>query len=279
MHIYRTISYLARSLAIPRLTPHPFFLVVPPAQSRTQSKIKMPLLQRCHYFLQSRLAVRWTIPLPFSTHHDVLTTRHFHHHQSPLPAPALSASRSSRSMVFHNNCGTVKLGEYGQWDGGRINLGTMFRERRLFGTYSWNNEGPRQEGRSRGKLIMKDLQSVEEAADMAFNHLDDLNPRALSSFWTRVSQLMTPRSQRSQPRKQHITGREQRHKLHQHPSVIYSHTMEKVKRFGPRDLAQTALALGKIMKEVDNHGRGRSQGIHHQILHDILIGQDSREKN
>ena len=43
-------------------------------------------------------------------------------------------------------------------------------------------------------------------------------------------------------------------------------------------MAQTALSLAKMTKEVDHHGPGRSQGIHHQILHDILIGQDSREK-
>jgi len=213
-----------------------------------------------------------------SIHHDGFTTRLFHCHQSPLPAPALSAGR-----VFDNDCSTIKLGTYGQWDVGRIQLGTVFGERRLLGTYTRSNEGPRQKapppkGYLGKDLNWKDFHTVEEAADAAFGILDDLNPRSLSSFWTRVSQLMTPRSQRSQPRRQHLTGGEQRQKLHQHLSAIYSRTMGNVESFRPRDLAQTALSLGKIMKEVDNYGQRRSQGIHHQILHDILIGQDSREK-
>jgi len=36
--------------------------------------------------------------------------------------------------------------------------------------------------------------------------------------------------------------------------------------------------LGKKYERSCNHGRRRSQRIHHQILHDNLIGQDSREK-
>ncbi len=146
----------------------------------------------------------------------------------------------------------------------------------------------------RGKYLdMKECNSIEELCDMTYPRLRELNPRNLSSFWTKVSQLVASGSSSKYQRNEQviIAGQKQQQKLKEKLEAIFIKTNETMMTFEPRDLTQTALGFAKIAREVagnhnhtttkNNYFRGVGLiGLHHELLHDIFIGNnlDDRRK-
>ena len=125
---------------------------------------------------------------------------------------------------------------------------------------------------------MKECNSIEELCDMAYPRLRELNPRNLSSFWTKVSQLVASSSSSKYPRNEQIriAGQKQQQKLMEQLESMVIQTTETMTTFEPRDLTQTALGFAKIAREVAcNHYHTITKNLHHEILHDIFIGQNS----
>ena len=120
-------------------------------------------------------------------------------------------------------------------------------------------------------LDVKSCQTMEELADMTYKRLGELSPRNLSSFWSRVPQLLTPKYQ---SRNHH---RDQNRMLINQLRSVFLKTMGDIKKFGPRDLATTALGFGKILQKVDNQRRRQNESIE-QILYNLLSGKNSQQK-
>ncbi|KAL7554794.1 hypothetical protein ACHAWF_018348 [Thalassiosira exigua] len=134
-------------------------------------------------------------------------------------------------------------------------------------------------GPKRGKFLnVKDCQSVKAAADLAFERLDELSSANLSSFWTRISQLLAgPRNQRNRREREDLSAAKQS-QLRNELSAIFNKTLDTMREFDQRHLTQLALALAKIVREVDSPQR-RIQESTGQILHNILMGQNSKRKD
>eukprot|EP00584_Thalassiosira_punctigera_P018156 CAMPEP_0172574214 /NCGR_PEP_ID=MMETSP1067-20121228/136589_1 /TAXON_ID=265564 ORGANISM="Thalassiosira punctigera, Strain Tpunct2005C2" /NCGR_SAMPLE_ID=MMETSP1067 /ASSEMBLY_ACC=CAM_ASM_000444 /LENGTH=656 /DNA_ID=CAMNT_0013366837 /DNA_START=34 /DNA_END=2006 /DNA_ORIENTATION=- len=144
--------------------------------------------------------------------------------------------------------------------------------RALVGTYS-----PQKPPQNSKELFMNNFETIEQAADAAFDKLNELNPRSLSSFWSRVSQLTAPKYQRNIRSKQELED-SHRHRLKHELESIFVKTMGEITKFGPRDLAQTSLGFAKVVKIVDYQGSQRRLHGTQQILHDILVGQQSQQR-
>ena len=82
---------------------------------------------------------------------------------------------------------------------------------------------------------MRDCQTIEEAVQVNYDNLDKLSPRNLSAFWAAVPRFLKPRrgGRQQQPSQQPVA----------HLEAIINKTAEKLGKFGPRDLATTALAF------------------------------------
>lgn len=123
--------------------------------------------------------------------------------------------------------------------------------------------------KAKGKYLnMKDYHTIEDATNMTFSHLDELNQHNLSSFWTRLSQLLSRSDLHPTQNKQ----------LANQLQSIHAKTMELIPSCDkPRDLTQTALAFAKIIQKIDNtkHFRLTPQ----RVLYDLLIGYQSNEKS
>ncbi|KAL7523512.1 hypothetical protein ACHAWF_001918, partial [Thalassiosira exigua] len=193
-----------------------------------------------------------------------------------------------RSVVNHNvslappSC-VPSLGLQGLWASG---LSARFVdnchvETKMSWSLRWSSTWSEQSGdRRAGEFIyMKKINSIEEASGVAFKHLDDLDSKQLSSFWTRISQLLTgPRSQRDQRARDDISAAHYRQIMKELVQIL-GKTMDNMREFDQRHLAQTALALAKIVREVENATKGQTQQPPAwKILRNILVRQKLQRK-
>jgi len=142
----------------------------------------------------------------------------------------------------------------------------------------WRADGIKYFGKN-GRVYFRfgDCQTIEDAAQLAFDNLDSISHSNLSAFWTTVSKLL-PNSQR---RQQGVVG--SAHRLDQlqltyQLDSIFSRTMENIGRYEMKDLTQTTLAFAKIANNVrKNHRRGGKshdiEGSSCQILDNIFTDQ------
>ena len=148
-----------------------------------------------------------------------------------------------------------------------LQFGLVVSER-WFGSSSKRNRNKKPSG----GWNMKSCATIKKATKITFNHLNDLSPEDIAAFWMRISHLAAQKHQNNK-----LKNHNQRSRLPHQLRFIYSHTMNNIETFGPRDLAQTALGFAKVVKNVNNPQR-RFYAKPHQILHDILIGKDSQQK-
>ncbi|KAL7554662.1 hypothetical protein ACHAWF_018148 [Thalassiosira exigua] len=142
-------------------------------------------------------------------------------------------------------------------------------------------ESKRGSERMRGKppLYMKNYNSIQEASAAAFEHLDDLNSTRLTSFWTRISQILTdPRRQRKHWMREDLSPA-QYHQLTNELALIFKKTLTDMSEYNQRHLTQLALGFAKIVREVDSPRQRRTQEPPEKILHGILVGQKSQRKD
>ena len=163
------------------------------------------------FLSQCRFQTRWRQYLGVSARHQInIPVRivgapftYFNQTSSPWSQRAVHGSLMySTTSINHE---MRKLEKYQLYQ--RISQSKPpLRQLRNVSESRWSSASSRRNsGQKRGTLIMKDFRTIEEAANIAFNDLEKLNPRSLSSFWTRVSQLMDPRNQKSKHAKQNLT--------------------------------------------------------------------------
>jgi hypothetical protein len=120
---------------------------------------------------------------------------------------------------------------------------------------------------------MRECKTIEELSQLAHDHLDVLSPRGKSAFWTLLPKLIQTRDG-GPPRTnlRHVQMKEQL-------DTILCNTLENIEAFDFRDIATTALGMAKIVKHVGPFRQKKPlTESPHQILHDLLIGVNSENK-
>jgi len=112
---------------------------------------------------------------------------------------------------------------------------------------------------------MRVCQSIEELTQMAYEHRDSMSPRGMSAYWTLVSKLLHKRS--SRPSNQ----------MQMQIDELIGKTLRSIKTYDIRDISTIAISLAKIINKIQKRKRPM-KGSPHQILQDILIGNDSKIK-
>jgi len=128
----------------------------------------------------------------------------------------------------------------------------------------WNSSS------SKGRW-MPECKTLGEALDSTSNNLEILSPRNAAAFWAVVPQLL----QRENVQRR---GGEKQPEMKRRFDTILTKTMEDIETYSPRDLATTTLGLAKIVKNVENGAMRLRKGSPHQILHDLLVGNDAENK-
>lgn len=108
-----------------------------------------------------------------------------------------------------------------------------------------------------------DCQTIEEAAQLAFDHKSTLSHSNMSAFWTSTSRLL--------PNSPRVGG--QPNQLQSQLESIFSQTMDNVDMYEMKDLTQTNLAFAKIVNNVGRGGKKYAKGSPQEILHGILVKQ------
>ncbi len=120
---------------------------------------------------------------------------------------------------------------------------------------------------------MRECKTLEELSQLAHDHLDVLSPRGKSAFWTMLPKLIQTRD--GGPPRTNLRHFQMKEQL----DTILCNTLENIEAFDSRDIATTALGLAKIVKHVGHFRRKKPPtGSPHQILHDLLIGVNSENK-
>ena len=115
-------------------------------------------------------------------------------------------------------------------------------------------------------LPFRDCQTMEEAVQMAHDNLDTATYRSLSAFWSAMPQLIQRRK----------FGRgENIEQVKNQLQMVLLDTLEEIRSFGCRDLAQTTLGFAKIVKHAGMKERRDSP--YQSILHDLFIGGNDSE--
>ena len=106
---------------------------------------------------------------------------------------------------------------------------------------------------------MRNCKSIKELFDVAYEHKDMMSPRGMAAFWTLVSKLL---KRRGGPTPKH-------EQMHVQLDELIGQTLQSIDTYGYRDIATVAISLAKC---------GNSIGSHQTILRDVLIGDNSDNK-
>lgn len=119
---------------------------------------------------------------------------------------------------------------------------------------------------------VKDCQSIKEAVELTQSCLKSgLTTRNLSSFWSVVPQLLQQHNASN--------ANDDDFELPNQLESLLAQTLEDVDTFSYRDLAQTVLGFAKIIKYVGSSDNTIfPEDSPHQLLHNLLIGEDSKSK-
>eukprot|EP00578_Thalassiosira_sp_NH16_P025548 CAMPEP_0181100062 /NCGR_PEP_ID=MMETSP1071-20121207/12995_1 /TAXON_ID=35127 /ORGANISM="Thalassiosira sp., Strain NH16" /LENGTH=136 /DNA_ID=CAMNT_0023182771 /DNA_START=274 /DNA_END=680 /DNA_ORIENTATION=- len=121
---------------------------------------------------------------------------------------------------------------------------------------------------------MRNCQTIEEAVQLAYDHVDSISPRGISAFWASGSKLLQIQNRGPKKRQQQKADQQISHQF----DTMIARTMEHMDAFNVIDLAQTAISLAKIVKFIERRGGRLSVGRLERTLQDILIGNESENK-
>jgi len=112
---------------------------------------------------------------------------------------------------------------------------------------------------------MKGCETIEDLIHLAVSH-GDLIPKYLAAFWPRIPQLLSA----NDPSKlSHDQQHQQQLKIDLHR--ILDDTIDKLGRFGPRDIVGAILGMAKIVK---HYNSGSSSTRYLSIFQDVIIDQN-----
>ena len=126
-------------------------------------------------------------------------------------------------------------------------------------------------------MELRKYTTIVELVLTTCDSLHAMSPRDMSTFWMSRSKLFQNRGGRP-PR----TNNNHRHgQINEQLDMILVKTMENIGGYNCKDLATTALGMAKIVKQVGHRQSGKKDPTDslNQVLHDLLIGIDSRKKN
>ena len=118
---------------------------------------------------------------------------------------------------------------------------------------------------------MSECRSLDEALNKTYDNLGILSPRDVAAFWAVVPKFLGGRGGRRQDDKDNY-----QQMFHQFDKII-TKSMEEIESYDARELATLAISLAKIMDKVGK-SKHRKKGSPQQILHDMLIGNNSEFK-
>jgi len=117
---------------------------------------------------------------------------------------------------------------------------------------------------------MTEMRSLEEALTATYDNLDRLSPRDVSAFWAVVPKFLGGRGLTRTNQQQ------QQHMFHQFDKISTA-SIQDIDQYGYRELATLAISLAKIIDKISKRKRP-TKGSSHQILQEILIGNESKIK-
>jgi len=132
----------------------------------------------------------------------------------------------------------------------------------------WFSSNHRGRGNRRNQdPDMRVCQSIDELTQMAYEHKDSMSPRGMAAYWTLVSKLLRQRSNNRPSNQMQIQIDE-----------LIGETLRSCEIYNYRDLATIAISLAKIINKVRKSNRKQHKGNTEQILYDVLIGKESKNK-
>jgi len=127
---------------------------------------------------------------------------------------------------------------------------------------------------TRGRVPrMSEMKSLEEALTATYDNLDILSPRDVSAFWWAV----VPKFLGGSGRRLRTSNQQLEQQMFYQFDKISTKCIQDINQYDPRDMSTLAISLAKIIDKISKRKRP-AKGSPHQILQDILIGNDSNIK-
>jgi len=121
-----------------------------------------------------------------------------------------------------------------------------------------------------------DSQSIEELTQLAHYRRNRMNTREMCAFWAETSKHVQTGQKRSPPS---MKRKNEYAQMQTQVDNVLGHILQDINSFGTRDLATVAISLAKIIKKISvDGGRSDSSGVH-QVLNNVLIGNNSTNKH
>ena len=120
----------------------------------------------------------------------------------------------------------------------------------------------------RGDIDMLKCNTVEDLVHLAYDHLDTISPGGIEAFWPSLAKHV-----------QYHRGGNSRAQLNEQLTKILCNTLESMYKFDGRDIATIAISLAKVVKQVESRGQRADTGSLHRILHNLLVGINSKNKH
>ena len=117
---------------------------------------------------------------------------------------------------------------------------------------------------------MRKCTSIEGLTQTAYDNKDNMSPRGMAAFWSLVSKFVHRSSSRP-------TSSPSKHMQMQMDHLMRK-TLQSIDTYGYRDIATIAISLAKIVKKVGNTRKMHQEGSTGQIMHNVVIGNNSKNK-
>ncbi len=209
---------------------------------------------RCHHRAVQTTAQRWLLRgrhrLSAGNRHHTFSFARCH--GGAVSYAAANKLLIQRSSLLSAGSGLPSLIRYGD-----VGTNNYLSSPLLISCHDFSTRRPRVP-------MMKDLHTTEDVIVTAYEHLDFMNRRNISAFWTRILQLISKR----QPR-QKLTFDEMEHMLY----AIFDNTTDEIEYCGARELTETTLGMAKIVKILREQGVKRREDSYRAILRSLLLSE------
>ena len=122
---------------------------------------------------------------------------------------------------------------------------------------------------------MSEMISLEEVLTATYDNLDRLSPRDVSAFWAVVPKFLGGRGPRTSNQVQQQQHQKQQ-MFHQFDQIS-TKSIQDIDQYDSRDMSTLAISMAKIIDKISKKNRP-AKGSPHQILQEILIGNESKIK-
>ncbi|EJK60493.1 hypothetical protein THAOC_19142, partial [Thalassiosira oceanica] len=131
----------------------------------------------------------------------------------------------------------------------------------------YSSRGKRGRGatkRQRAAVDFRSCQGVEQLVDLAYCKLDSMDNRALAAFWSALPRMLHKRGDRDP-------------NIEEKLSEILGCSLDEIRGFSSRDLAQTSLGLAKTVVSLTKGNRRYSREDPRRILQELLAVNEAQQ--